>query len=455
VKPALEGIRECLDGVIPGSIATCAADGTPNVTYLSQVEYVDGEHVATSYQFFNKTRQNLLENPLARLLVTHPVTADRYRLLVRYLRTETEGPLFERMKAKLAGIASHTGMAGVFRLLGSDIFQVVRIEPVPGRSLPQPPSPRNCLATLRRIAERIRCCTDLDGLFQETLDCLEGLFGIRHAVLLMLDGPAGRLYAVASRGYDESGVGSEIAVGEGVIGVAARERTPIRIGHMTSEYAYRRAIRQAIEQNGMGVILEREIPLPGLAESRSQLAVPILAFGRLLGVCFMESGEDLRFGYDEEDALVALAAHLGTAIHALQHMAESMEEPGAREAAPPAVAGPPLLVRHYEEDDTIFLGNDYLIKGVAGSVLWTLLCDFREKHRTTFSNRELRLDPRIHLPDVGDNLEARLVLLRRRLDERSGEIRIEKTARGRFCLAVTRPLELVRIAAGRSAAPSS
>jgi hypothetical protein len=31
-----------------------------------------------------------------------------YRLLIRYLRTEISGPLFERMKAKLAGIASHT-----------------------------------------------------------------------------------------------------------------------------------------------------------------------------------------------------------------------------------------------------------------------------------------------------------------------------------------------------------
>jgi adenylate cyclase len=454
MNPVLDSIRECLDGIIPGTIATCAAGGTPNVTFLSQVEYLDGEHVATSYQFFNKTRQNLLENPHARVLVIHPFTAARYRLLVRYLRTETEGPLFERMKAKLAGIASHTGMAGVFRLLGSDVFQVLEIEHVPGPCLPASPA-RNCLSALRGAAQRLRSCADLDGLFQETLAGLDAHFGIRHSVLFMLDGPAGRLYAVASRGYEESGVGSEIAVGEGVIGVAARERTPIRIGHMTSEYAYRRAIRRLIERDGMGLILENEIPLPGLPESRSQLAVPILAFGRLLGVCFVESPHDLRFGYDEEDAFVALAAHLGVAIHALQQLAETADDPAARESAPAAVAGPPLLVRHYVEDDTIFLGNDYLIKGVAGNVLWTLLCDYAGRNRTSFANRELRLDPRIHLPDVGDNLEARLVLLRRRLAERGADIRIEKTARGRFSLEVTRPLELVQIAAGRSAAPSS
>jgi adenylate cyclase len=444
----LDGLRECLDGMIPGTIATCAADGTPNVTFLSQVEYVDGEHVATSYQFFNKTRKNILENPYARVLVVHPFTAASYRLLVRYLRTETEGPLFERMKAKLAGIASHTGMAGIFRLLGSDVYHVLEIECVPGHSVVPPPPRRNCLAALRAAAGRIRACTDLDGLFQETLASLEALFGIRHSMLLMLDGPAGRLYAVASRGYDESGVGSEIGMGEGVIGVAARERTPIRIGHMTSEYGYGCAIRRNIERGGMGVILENEIPLPGLPESRSQLAVPILAFGRLLGVCFAESQEDLRFGYDDEDALVTLADQLGLAIHTLQHLSETSEESAGRESPPATVAGAPLLVRHYQEDDTIFLGNDYLIKGVAGNILWTLLSDYSERKRATFSNRELRLDSRIHLPEIGDNLEARLVLLRRRLAERTGDLRIEKTARGRFSLVVTRPLELIQIRAG-------
>jgi adenylate cyclase len=198
----------------------------------------------------------------------------------------------------------------------------------------------------------------------------------------------------------------------------------------------------------MGVILENEIPLPGLPESRSQLAVPILAFGRLLGVLFVESSEDLRFGYDDEDALVALAAQLGIAIHALQQLSDTSEESPTRESAPTAVIGVPLQVRHYAEDDTIFFGDEYLIKGVAGNILWTLLCDYSEKKRASFTNRELRLDPRIHLPDIGDNLEARLVLLRRRLAERSSDIRIDKTARGRFSLVVTRPLELVQIRAG-------
>jgi len=56
--------------------------------------------------------------------------------------------------------------------------------------------------------------------------------------------------------------------------------------------------------------------------------------------------------------------------------------------------------------------------------------------------RELRLDPAFGLPDVGDNLEARLVLLQRRLLDRSSNFRLEKVARARVRLTVARPLEL-------------
>jgi adenylate cyclase len=444
--PSLEAIRDCLDGAIPSAVATCAADGTPNVTFVSQVHYVDCFHVALSFQFFNKTRENVLANPHAVALVNHPVTGARYRLELEYLRTETEGPLFESMKAKLAGIASHTGMAGVFRLRGSDVFRALDIVQVPNKSLPLPPPRRSPLSALRAASVRLAAASQFGNLLDEALASLESGFDIRHSMVLMLDGTGKRLYTVASRGYPQSGVGSEVAVGCGVIGSAAEQRTPIRITHMTAEYSYGRAIRDSLERSGLGGKLETEIPLPGLPESRSQMAAPIVVGDRLLGVLYVESPEDLRFCYDDEDALVVLAAQLGAAIQRLEQAPEAQEAAAASPAAgSPPPPGPPAVVRHYREDDSVFIDDDYLIKGVAGAIMKKLVSDYLGSGRTEFTNRELRLDSTLGLPELVDNLEARLILLERRLSERRAPVRIEKTGRGRFRIRVDRPLKLTEI----------
>jgi GAF domain/Pyridoxamine 5'-phosphate oxidase len=442
----LDAIRPCLEGMIPGVMATCAADGTPNVTYVSQVEYVDARHLALSFQFFNKTRANVLANPGVELLVIHPVHGAMFRITARYLRTESSGVLFERMKAKLAGIASHTGMSGVFKLRGADVYAVDEVEQVAAPRRAAPRGGLNRLSALRRCARSVAESSDLDSLVERTLDGVVHEFGIRHAMLLMFDAEGQRLYTVASRGYGRSGAGSEIPLGEGVIGVAARMGTPIRINHATLEYAYSRGMREGLA----GHMLEREIPLPGLAEPGSQLALPLASSGQLLGVLFVESPQDMRFSWDDEDALVALAAQVAALMTAFARAASAGGET-ADDEAPAALAlacgeasaqAAPLRVRHYAADDSVFLDDDYLIKGVAGAVLWKLLSDHAQHGRTEFTNRELRLAPEIGLPEVGDNLEARLALLTRRLVDRQASLRLEKTGRGRFRLCVGQPLQL-------------
>nr|WP_319565272.1 GAF domain-containing protein [uncultured Rhodoferax sp.] len=441
----LGSIRPCLEGAIPAIIATVAAEGVPNVAYISQVYYVDERHVALSFQFFNKTRKNILSNPYASLLLLHPVTAEFFRLHLRYLRTETQGPLFEGMKAQLAGIASHSGMSNVFRLLGSDVYEVQNLEAVQGDPLPEPPTRCGMLGALRHCSERLSRCTALDELLNATLAALSDFMGIRHAMILMLDPVSQRLYTVASAGYATSGVGAEIDMGDGVIGVAARERTPVRITHMTSAYLYSRAVRSSLCADLPGLALETDIPYPGLSEPHSQLAVPVLSAGRLLGVLFVESPLDLQFSFEDEDVLVAVAGHLGAAIQLMQSATEAGQAELPQTPAPTPI-GTPLQVRHFRANDSIFINETYLIKGVAGAIFWKLVSDYVQQGRTEFSNRELRLDPALGLPDVTDNLDARLLLLQRRLVEHGAPIQTQKTGRGRFRLLVQRPLELVDMA---------
>ena len=285
----LDTIRECLEGVIPGHIATCDAEGMPNLAYLSQVQFIDNEHVALSYQFFNRTRQNILAGSPVRLMLTSHLTGAQYRLTLKYLRTETAGPLFEQMKAKLAGIASHEGMSEVFRLRGSDVYRLVGIEQVPGVTLALPPPAVNYLTALRRATGRLASCSSLARLLETALDCLGSEFGIGHVMFLMLDESRGCLYTLASHGYPQSGVGSEIPVGAGLIGICAREHIPIRIGFMTSEYGYGRTIRDGVAADGHGERLETAIPLPGLPEAGSQMAIPVTAGAVLLKLAKLAS----------------------------------------------------------------------------------------------------------------------------------------------------------------------
>ncbi|MFN3496737.1 MAG: GAF domain-containing protein, partial [Hydrogenophaga sp.] len=76
-----------------------------------------------------------------------------------------------------------------------------------------------------------------------------------------------------------------------------------------------------------------------------------------------------------------------------------------------------------------------------GAILWKLLRDGQQGRRD-FTNRELRLDKSLRLPDVADNLEARLLLLHRRLTEQCPQLNILKTGRGCFRFEATGPVEL-------------
>jgi predicted pyridoxine 5'-phosphate oxidase superfamily flavin-nucleotide-binding protein len=128
---SLAPIMNCFEGLIPAVIATASSDGTPNVTHLSKVHYVDDDHVGLSNQFFSKTVQNLAENPRASVQVVDPTTYSAWKLELRYERTERRGPVFDRMHRDIELVAALTGMSGVFKLKSADIYRVVDLEQVP------------------------------------------------------------------------------------------------------------------------------------------------------------------------------------------------------------------------------------------------------------------------------------------------------------------------------------
>ena len=129
-------IKAAMQGVIPSHVVTCARDGTPNATALSQVYWVDPEHVALSHQFFSKTVRNVRENPRAVVWVMSPQTFDTWDIEVEFEHAETSGPVFDALDMQIEAIASIVGLTGIFKLKSADVYRVVSVTKNAGERLP-------------------------------------------------------------------------------------------------------------------------------------------------------------------------------------------------------------------------------------------------------------------------------------------------------------------------------
>jgi hypothetical protein len=438
---SLEEIQRCLQGVIPSWLATCSANGVPNVTILSIVHYVDSERVALTRQFFDKTAANLDANPFAQVLVVDPQTSDQFVLDLRYVHTETEGPTFDAVATNLDAIASQTGMEGVFRLRGVDIHRVIDCRPfgeITSPGLARLPEGKT-IALIDEFVKRLSACTDYAGVTGAGLEALEDLFGFDHSILLASDERGDRVFAVASNGYPSSSAGAEVSVGTGVIGVAAARSRIVCVPSLTRSRAMRAGIASS-EQTEGGDPRATEIPLPGLAVAESVAAVPLIANGELEGVLYLESEHHGVFGPATERLLRILGGHLAVAL-ALSR--SDRRESGGSTPAPASVpGGNAIAIAYYEADDSVFVDDEYLIKGVPGRILRKLLRMNLTEGRTTFTTRELRLDEELGLPVGNDNLEARLLVLRKRLAGAAFGITLERVGRGRLALQVDSPFTL-------------
>jgi adenylate cyclase len=196
----------------------------------------------------------------------------------------------------------------------------------------------------------------------------------------------------------------------------------------------------AIEGRGEQTLLERGIPLPGLTNTQSQLVLPLLVRDSLQGVLCLQDQTPGRFLATDERLLQIAARHLAAAMSNVRQPVSPSRKVALR--CKGAFSKRSSVVKHYNSDDSIFIDDAYLIKGILGRLLWKLLQAFVGTGRMAFTNKEIRLDAALRLPDIKDNLETRLILLRRRLDERCEFVRLVHAGRGRLHLEVHRDLTL-------------
>ena len=101
----------------------------------------------------------------------------------------------------------------------------------------------------------------------------------------MLSGRSGIYESIPIGGYRQS-------IHEGIIGAAARSRGRVLVADVRSDARY--------------------LPVPGAEWVRSELAVPVVAGDRLLGVLNIESG--VTFGEADAEGIEILADQLAAAI---------------------------------------------------------------------------------------------------------------------------------------------
>jgi adenylate cyclase len=432
VTLALAALDACFEGVVPSIVCTLAADGTPNVSYLSHVARLSEAQVALSNQFFSKTAANLRGNPRAALLVVDPTDSAQYRLDIIYRGSLHEGPAFGRMEADLRATSAQLGMADVMRLRAVDVFDVLGVRPVRGGPAVVPERPAG--QALRRavaVTEVLARATELAGVVDAVLNALAAAFGHEATLVLLHDPGRGCLVALGSRGYGASGIGAEVPLGEGLIGLAAQDRRVLRVGDASRLRRYGAAIEASAEHEAR----TRSVALPHLPGAMSHVAVPMEVQGRLQGVLFLESTRRMAFDADDGLALSLVARQLGTAIALAEAEAVEAAAIGLRGSTLPITDHPVQLAHHFQ-DDSVFIEHEYLVKGVAGRLLMWMLDAHQAAGRVDFTNREIRADGALRLPELKDNLETRLLLLQRRLEEKRAPILLLRPTRGRIRLEV-------------------
>ena len=166
---------------------------------------------------------------------------------------------------------------------------------------------------IERVASQISKTLNLDAIAKTMLISMEEYFGFKHSMILLLDGSESVLKVIATHGYEEEGIGAEVKIGVGVIGMVAKKKKLMRMANLGAQKQYMQAIKQQIQPSEETVIVD-VTSLPGLKNAESQVAIPMLMEDELIGVFSVESDQVNIFDKSDELIIKILANQTANAL---------------------------------------------------------------------------------------------------------------------------------------------
>ena len=153
--------------------------------------------------------------------------------------------------------------------------------------------PAETLAILAEISQEINASLNLDEVLPGAAALIKRLIDYEIFAVLIPEESTNQLYFRFAIGHRPEVVEHwRIPMGEGIIGAAAATGQPIRVGDVSKDPRY----------------------LNALDGVRSELAVPLIVRGRVIGVLDIESSQLNYFTPDQQNILTLVASRIGTAI---------------------------------------------------------------------------------------------------------------------------------------------
>jgi signal transduction histidine kinase len=148
--------------------------------------------------------------------------------------------------------------------------------------------------TLYKVSNQLMRTLNLDQILKKVLDILQKFFGYLNCAILLVDEEAGELEVKAARGYLRETIGKvRLKIGqEGIAGWAAAHKTALNVPDVTQDSRY----------------------VEGMEETRSEMAVPMMAGDKVIGVLDVQRSEVKAFNDDDLRVLSSVAAQAAIAI---------------------------------------------------------------------------------------------------------------------------------------------